>query len=75
VKYLSGKILMRCNVNPLRRRGRIGYARLWVEQLIQVFGIVLISMALLCGGVGCGRKGPLQPLKKEAPPYNFMYTG
>jgi predicted small lipoprotein YifL len=74
VKYLSGKILMRCNVNYLLRRGRVGYSLLWMEQLIRVLGIVMISIVLLCGGAGCGRKGPLKPLKKEAPPYNFMHT-
>jgi predicted small lipoprotein YifL len=66
---------MRCNVNRLWRCGRVGYFPLWVEQLLRVFGIVMLSIVLLYGGAGCGRKGPLKPLKKEAPPYNFVHTG
>ena len=66
---------MRCNLNHLLRRGRVEYSPLWTEPLIRVFGIVMICIVLLCGGAGCGRKGPLKPLKKEAPPYNFMHTG
>jgi hypothetical protein len=38
-------------------------------------GIVMVSIMLLCGGLGCGRKGSLKPLKKDTPAYHFMQTG
>jgi hypothetical protein len=66
---------MQCNVNCRGRRHRGGCPRLLVEPLLQLLGIVLLSAGLLCSGVGCGRKGPLKPLKKDAPPYNFMQSG
>jgi hypothetical protein len=72
VKYWYGMIVMKGNVHHLVRHNRIGYPRLRGEQLLWLLGIVIISIGLLCSGLGCGRKGPLKPLKKEAPPYNFV---
>jgi hypothetical protein len=66
---------MRCNVNRVFRRDREAGCQRWVAPWRRVFGVVVISIGLLSGGVGCGRKGPLIPLKKEPPPYNFMHIG
>jgi hypothetical protein len=66
---------MRSDVRHLSLASGTGGRRCSVTQLPRVWSIVLISMTLLCSGVGCGRKGPLKPLKQEAPPYNLAQTG
>ena len=66
---------MRCDIPPVSWRSRAAGWRRWGEPYTRVFGIVTISIMLLCGGLGCGRKGPLIPLKKTAPAYNVMQTG
>jgi hypothetical protein len=66
---------MRCNVRHVLLASGPGRCRYSVTQLPRLWSIVLISIALLCGGVSCGRKGPLNPLKKETPPYNLIQTG
>jgi hypothetical protein len=64
---------MRCDLCRGARRSGSAGSRLWEEPRLRVFGVVMVM--LLCGGLGCGRKGPLKPLNKEAPAYNFMQTG
>jgi hypothetical protein len=66
---------MRCDTLYVSWRSRSAGCRLWGELHTRVFGIVTISLMLLCSGLGCGRKGPLKPLKKTAPAYNVMQTG
>jgi len=65
---------MRCDVRHLLLASGTGRC-CYVIQLPRRWSIVLISIALLCSGVSCGRKGPLKPLKKETPPYNLIQTG
>jgi hypothetical protein len=66
---------MRCDASHVLLSSRSAGVRLWGRPLMRTFGIVTVSIILLCGGLGCGRRGPLKPLKKEAPAYNFMQTG
>jgi hypothetical protein len=66
---------MRRDASHVLLRSRSAGFRLWGWPLIRAFGIVTVSIILLCGGLGCGRRGPLKPLKKEAPTYNFMPAG
>jgi predicted small lipoprotein YifL len=66
---------MRYDIPPVSWRSRAAGCRRCGEPYTRVFGIVTISIMLLCGGLGCGRKGPLKPLKKTAPAYNVMQTG
>ena len=63
---------MRCDIPPVSWRSRAAGCRRWREPYTRVFGVVTISIMLLCGGLGCGRKGPLTPLKKTAPAYNVQ---
>jgi hypothetical protein len=66
---------MRCDVHPLALASSLGSYGCPVIQRPRMWSIMLISIALLCSGVSCGRKGPLRPLKKEAPSYNLLQTG
>jgi predicted small lipoprotein YifL len=66
---------MRCDACHVALRSRAADFRLWGGSLTRVFGIVTVSIILLCGALGCGHKGPLKPLKKDTPAYNFMQTG
>jgi predicted small lipoprotein YifL len=47
----------------------------YMLQPLRLLSFLLIGMVLLCGSAGCGRKGPLKPLKKEAPSCPFTQTG
>jgi predicted small lipoprotein YifL len=66
---------MRADVRPLSLASGPGRCRCYIIRLPRIWSIVLISVALLCSGISCGRKGPLKPLKKEAPSYNLAQTG
>jgi hypothetical protein len=66
---------MRCDASHVSLRSRAADVRLWGGPFTGVFGIVTISIMLLCGVLGCGRKGPLKPLKQETPAYRFTQTG
>jgi hypothetical protein len=66
---------MRSDASHVLLRRRSAGVRLWKGSPLRAFGIVMVSIILLCGGLSCGRRGPLKPLKKEAPAYNFRQTG
>jgi hypothetical protein len=66
---------MRCDASRVSRCSRAAGFRLCGGPCIGVFGIVTVSIMLLCSGLGCGRKGSLKPLKKDAPAYHFIQTG
>jgi hypothetical protein len=66
---------MRCNASHVSLRSRAVVFRRWRGPFTGAFGIVLVSIMLLCGGLGCGHKGSLKPLKKDTPAYHFMQTG
>jgi hypothetical protein len=66
---------MRGDAAHVLLRKRSAGVHLWEGSLLRAFGIVMISIVLLCGALSCGRRGPLKPLKKEAPAYNFRQTG
>jgi hypothetical protein len=66
---------MRCNASHVSLRSKSAAFRLWAGPLTGALGIVMVSIMLLCGGLGCGRKGSLKPLKKDTPAYHFMQTG
>jgi predicted small lipoprotein YifL len=62
---------MRSDAHHGRLGRRIRRCRCSAPQPLRLLSLILIGMVVLCGSAGCGRKGPLKPLKKEAPSYHF----
>lgn len=54
---------MRANLIPTNTKRRFGWR--WV-----VLGSLIL---LVLGGTGCGRRGPLKPLKPKPPPSSLAY--
>jgi hypothetical protein len=51
------------------RKGRLACQEL--PMVLRLYGATLAILILLSGSAGCGRKGPLKPLKQRSPAHTF----